>query len=118
MKFLKKIDTETPAELDLHLIVDNYATHKHPKVQSWLKRHQRFTVHFIPTSSSWLNVIERWFRDITDQRIAAACSVASLSWRQRSKTTSPSQRMPEIVHVDSEGRGNPRKSPPCQSRPQ
>jgi transposase len=69
LTFLKKIDAETPAELDLHLIVDNYATHKHPKVQSWLKRHKRFHVHFIPTSSSWLNVIERWFRDITDQRI-------------------------------------------------
>jgi len=60
--FLKKIDRETPAELDLHLIVDNYATHKHPKVQAWLKRHKRLHMHFIPTSSSWLNVIERWFR--------------------------------------------------------
>jgi transposase len=80
LKFLKKIDAETPAELDLHLIVDNYATHKHPKVQSWLKRHKRFHVHFIPTSSSWLNVIERWFRDITDQRIrrGAFRSVAEL----------------------------------------
>ena len=69
LKFLKKIDAETPAALDLHLIVDNYATHKHPKVRSWLKRHKRFHVHFIPTSSSWLNVIERWFRDITQDRI-------------------------------------------------
>ncbi len=69
IKFLKKIDAETPAELDLHLIVDNYATHKHPKVKAWLKRHKRFHMHFIPTSSSWLNVIERWFRDITCDRI-------------------------------------------------
>ena len=69
IKFLKKIDAETPPELDLHLIVDNYATHKHPKVQNWLKRHKRFHIHFIPTSSSWLNVIERWFRDITQNRI-------------------------------------------------
>ena len=69
LKFLKKIDAETPEELDLHLIVDNYATHKHPKVQRWLARHKRFHMHFIPTSSSWLNVIERWFRDITDRRI-------------------------------------------------
>ena len=69
IKFLKHIDAETPAELDLHLIVDNYATHKHPKVQSWLKRHRRFHVHFIPTSSSWLNLVERWFREITDKRI-------------------------------------------------
>ena len=69
IKFLKLIDAETPPELDLHLIVDNYATHKHPKVKAWLKRHPRFHVHFIPTSSSWLNLVERWFREITDKRI-------------------------------------------------
>jgi transposase len=69
IKFLKLIDAETPPELDLHLIVDNYATHKHPKVKAWLGRHPRFHVHFIPTSSSWLNLVERWFREITDKRI-------------------------------------------------
>lgn len=69
LKFLKQIDAETPAELDLHLIVDNYATHKHPKVLKWLKKHPRFHLHFTPTSSSWLNVIERWFRDLTQNRI-------------------------------------------------
>lgn len=69
IKFLKKIDAETPPDLDLHLIVDNYSTHKHPKVQAWLKRHKRFHMHFTPTSSSWLNVIERWFREITHHRI-------------------------------------------------
>ena len=69
IRFLKKIDAETPAELDLHLIVDNYSTHKHAKVKAWLKKHPRFHVHFIPTSSSWLNVIERWFRELTDKMI-------------------------------------------------
>jgi len=69
LKFLKKIDRETPRDLDLHLIVDNYATHKHPTVKNWLKRNKRFHLHFIPTSSSWLNVIERWFRNITMDRI-------------------------------------------------
>ena len=58
-----------PPELDLHLIVDNYATHKHASVKAWLKRHPRFHVHFIPTASSWLNLVERWFREITDKRI-------------------------------------------------
>ena len=57
------------ARLDLHLIVDNYGTHKHPRVKSWLRRHPRFHLHFIPTSSSWLNMVERWFREITDKRI-------------------------------------------------
>jgi transposase len=69
IRFLKKIENETPAGLDLHLIVDNYGTHKHPRVKSWLIRHPRFHLHFIPTSSSWLNMVERWFREITDKRI-------------------------------------------------
>ena len=69
LKFLKLIDAETPAELDLHLIVDNYGTHKHSKVRAWLAKHPRFNMHFIPTSSSWLNMVERWFREITTKRI-------------------------------------------------
>jgi transposase len=69
IKFLKQIDAETPEDLDLHLVVDNYATHKHPKVKAWLKRHKRFRVHFIPTSSSWLNIIERFFRDLDEKRV-------------------------------------------------
>ncbi len=55
--------------MDLHLIVDNYATHKHPEVRTWLAKHPRFHLHFIPTSSSWLNMVERWFRQITDKAI-------------------------------------------------
>lgn len=69
IRFLKRIDAETAPHLDLHLIVDNYGTHKHPRVKSWLRRHPRFHLHFIPTSSSWLNMVERWFRDLTDKRI-------------------------------------------------
>ncbi len=69
IRFLKKIDSETPPRLDLHLIVDNYGTHKHERVKTWLRRHPRFHLHFIPTSSSWLNMVERWFREITDKRI-------------------------------------------------
>ena len=69
IKFLQLIDKETPPDLDLHVIADNYAAHKHPKVKAWLKRHPRFHMHFIPTSSSWLNLIERWFRDLTDKQI-------------------------------------------------
>jgi transposase len=69
IRFLRKIDAETPGELNLHLIVDNYGTHKHPRVVSWIHRHPRFHLHFTPTSSSWLNLIERWFREITDKRI-------------------------------------------------
>jgi transposase len=69
LKFLKLIDAQTPPGVDLHLIADNYFTHKTPHVQRWLKKHPRIHMHFIPTSSSWLNLVERWFREITDQRI-------------------------------------------------
>ena len=69
LKFLKTIDQHVPPHLDLHCIVDNYATHKKQEVQNWLAKHPRFHFHFIPTSSSWLNLVERWFRDITVDRI-------------------------------------------------
>ena len=69
LKFLRLIDEQTPTHLDLHLIADNYSTHKHPKVKAWLAKHPRFHMHFVPTSSSWLNMVERWFRDITTKRI-------------------------------------------------
>lgn len=69
LKFLKKLDKAVSKELDVHLIVDNYATHKHPNVQTWLAKHKRFHMHFTPTSASWLNLVERFFRDITEDRI-------------------------------------------------
>ncbi len=80
IKFLKLIDAETPPDVDIHLIVDNYATHKHNKVKSWLKRHPRFHMHFTPTSSSWLNVIEGFFGKLTQQRLRRGIfkSVANL----------------------------------------
>jgi len=69
LKFLKTIDRNTPKHLDLHCIADNYGTHKTKAVQEWLELHPRFHFHFIPTSSSWLNLVERWFGKITNQRI-------------------------------------------------
>ena len=69
LKFLRTLDREFPGELDLHLILDNYGTHTHESVKQWLAKHPRFHLHFIPTSSSWLNLIERWFRELTDKAI-------------------------------------------------
>jgi len=69
IRFLQLINAKTPLDLDIHLIVDNYGTHKHPRVLAWLKRHPRFHLHFTPTSCSWLNMIERWFSEITSKRI-------------------------------------------------
>ena len=69
IKFLELIDRETPKDKEVHLIADNYATHKHPKVQKWLERHPKFKIHFTPTSASWLNMVERFFRDLTQNRL-------------------------------------------------
>jgi transposase len=69
LKFLKTVDAATPAGLDLHLICDNYATHKTPPVRNWLIRHPRFHLHFTPTSSSWLNLVERWFAELTNRKL-------------------------------------------------
>jgi len=69
LKFMREINRETPRFLDLHLILDNYGTHTHPHVDQWLESHPRFHLHFTPTSSSWLNLIERWFAELTRKRI-------------------------------------------------
>jgi len=69
LKFLRKIDKAVPADLDIHVICDNYATHKTPEVREWLLRHPRFHTHFTPTGSSWINQVERWFGCLTDQKI-------------------------------------------------
>ncbi len=69
LRFLKTVDAETPAELDLHLVLDNYGTHKTPAVRRWLLRHPRFHLHFTPTGGSWLNLVERWFAEITRRQI-------------------------------------------------
>jgi transposase len=69
LRFLRKVERETPKGLQVHLICDNYATHKHADVQAWLAKHPRVHMHFTPTSSSWLNLIERWFRELTDKAL-------------------------------------------------
>lgn len=69
IKFLNLIKRNTPPDKEIHIICDNYATHKHAKVKAWMKRNKRFHVHFTPTSASWLNMIERFFRDISEQRL-------------------------------------------------
>lgn len=73
LKFLRRLDQEFPGKTPLHLVMDNYGTHKHPRVQAWLQRHPRFTPHFVPTSSSWLNLVERWFGELTSKRVRRGC---------------------------------------------
>lgn len=69
LQFLKLIDAVVPKNLDLHLVLDNYATHKTPEVKAWLLKHPRFRLHFTPTSASWMNLVERWFAELTSRRL-------------------------------------------------
>ena len=80
LKFLRRLDEEFPDKVPLHLVMDNYGTHKTPQVQAWLRRHPRFVLHFVPTSSSWLNLVERWFGELTRKRVrrGSFCSVEEL----------------------------------------
>ncbi len=73
LAFLRQIDKETPDNLDLHLVLDNYATHKHKNVKKWLEKHPRFHLHFTPTSSSWLNLVESFFAQLTNKRLRRGC---------------------------------------------
>ena len=76
LKFLRRLDREFPGDRELHLVLDNYGTHKTPEVSAWLKRHRRFVPHFIPTSSSWLNLVERWFRELTEKAVRRGAFVS------------------------------------------
>ena len=80
LKFLRRLDVKFPGKIALHLVMDNYGTHKHPNVQAWLRRHPRFITHFVPTSSSWLNLVERWFGELTAKAVrrSSFASVAQL----------------------------------------
>lgn len=69
LRFLRRLDEQFPGNVTLHLVMDNYGTHKHPQTVAWLKRHPRFISHFVPTSSSWLNLVERWFGELTAKRV-------------------------------------------------
>jgi hypothetical protein len=108
LAFLKHIDREVPAYAQLHLILDNYATHKHPKVKAWLARHPRFHPHFTPTSASWLNLVERFFRDLS-QDVVLPGSLASVqelvdaigAYREGA------QSQADALRVESEGERDP-----------
>ncbi len=82
LKFLQRLEEAFPGELTLHVVMDNYGTHKHPRVQRWLERHSRFVPHFIPTSSSWLNLVERWFGELSGKRIRRGVFVSVADLKQ------------------------------------
>ena len=118
VKFLRTIDREVPTELRIHLILDNYATHKHPTVRAWLDKHPRFQLHFTPTSSSWLNLVERWFRELTDKALRRGVfHCRARPDRLNRGIPRCAQRRPPPLRVDRDSRINPRQSRTRPHRP-
>ena len=108
-KFLIEIDRQVPADLDVHLILDNYATHKTPAIKRWLAAHPRFVLHFTPTGASWLNLVERWFAELTTKKLRRAThrSVRALNADIRNWLVDL-ERGPAPVRLDQDGRADPR----------
>ena len=101
LRFLRRLDRESPPELELHVVMDNYGTHKEPHVKAWLKKHPRFVCHFIPTSYSWLNAVERWFAKLSQKAIRRGTFV-SVPERARSNRSllAGSEPKAQTVHLD------------------
>jgi transposase len=107
-KFLTKIDAEVPAEFDLHVVLDNASTHKTPAVKRWLAAHPRFVLQFTPTSSSWLNLVERWFGELTARSSSAAPTArCANSWRHP-LLDPDKERQPAPLRLDQDRRPDPR----------
>lgn len=108
LKFLRQIDKAVPARRDVHLVPDNYSTHKTPEVRAWLDKHPRFKLHFTPTSASWLNLVERFFAEITSRRIRRGnySSVDDLEAAVHDLSRA-AQRDAQALQVDKERRGHP-----------
>jgi transposase len=104
LRFLNAVEAAVPAGRLVHCILDNYGTHKHPKVLAWLERHPRWTFHFTPTSGSWLNAVETFFSALTRRRSGAACSARSSSCRTPSTATSPSTTTIPSLRLDQDRR--------------
>jgi len=112
-KFLERIDAEVPDELDVHLILDNYATHKTPTIKRWLQRHPRFHLHFTPTGSSWLNLVERWFGELTTKKIKTRRPPLRHRTRTRHQRLDHNlERKPPPLRLGQDRRPDPRLTHP------
>src|SRR5262249_27436063 len=103
LQFLKTIDATVPPDLDIHLILDNYGTHKTPTVRRWFARHPRFHVHFTPTSASWLNLVERWFASLTEKQIKRGTSQHQGARNGYSRVSDYQQRVGQTIRLDQNG---------------
>src|ERR1700738_447524 len=128
LKFLRRLDAGFPSQLKMHLVMDNYGTHKEPHVQAWLKKHPRFVCHFVPTSSSWLNLVERWFRELSEKAIrrGSFVSVPDLkqaieefmqAWNQHPKPFIWTATVGEIIEKIERARVKMEQIKPGSTRP-
>ena len=109
LQFLKTIDATVPAHLDVHLVLDNASSHKTPKVRRWLAQHPRFVLHFTPTSSSWINLVERWASELTTKLLRRGAHRFRSSAQQRDPPMDRQlERKPPAVCVDQDSRPDPR----------
>jgi transposase len=117
LAFCKKIDKSVPRSLDIHVVLDNLSAHQGPEVTEWLvhPRRARWHLHFVPTSSSWLNLVERWFKELTDKRLRRGAFSSVPALIEAIGTWVPSQRRPQAVRVARQRQRDPRKGTP---RPQ
>ena len=113
IRFLNAVEAQVPAEKAIHAIVDNYATHKHPKVRQWLARHPRWTFHFTPTSASWLNAVEGFFAKLTKRRLKRGVFLSVVDFKPPSIASSRNKPRTETLHMDRRSRQN---YPRCQTR--
>ena len=109
-KFLRTIDAVVPAELDVHLVLDNASTHKTPTIKRWLAAHPRFHVHFTPTSASWLNLVERWFAELTTRKLQRSTPPIRARTQHRHPGLDPDlERQPQALRVGQDSRRDPRQ---------
>ena len=118
IRFLNAIEREVPADKLIHVVLDNYATHKHPKVLAWLTRHPRWTFHFTPTSASWLNAVENFFSKMTGNASDAASFARSPTSGRHQRLSRRAQRQSQTVRLDQIRRCYPSQTQPhpCTSR--
>jgi transposase len=114
-KFLKQIDHTVPAELDVHLICDNLSTHKTPAITAWLAAHPRFQLHFTPTSSSWLNQVERWFGLLTERQLRRGVHDNVSALEHDIGLDRAMEQQPPTLHLDQNRRRNPSKTRPIST---
>ena len=112
LDFLKEIDARLPDDLDVHVVMDNYATHKTPRIRAWLARRPRYHVHFTPTSASWINQVERWFAELTRKQIQRGVHT---SVRQLEPTSVRSSRPTTPTLSPTDGPNPPTRSSPPSS---